>query len=822
LNSSLSDRAPSSGQELLAEFTLYGRQRPFEEIVRRYAGMVFNVCLRVTKDKHDAEDATQAVFLTLALHAKKQGNEIKALGPWLQQVGKRLALDLRRSKGRRKNREQRHHDEQIVRRGSSSNGNGDSHSLPPADMDEIKAVLHDELQKLPSKYRLPLVLHYFGGLSRDEMAEELGCKASTLGVRIFRGRAMLAGRLHGRGINFTPGMLPLALGYTIKSAVSQAMVASTSHAAAAALAGHDLIGLVSARVIGLTRKAAGAAVIGKLKFAAAILVLAITTLGAGARAFGMLPRINIQEILTQQIHKLIQPLLSPISIPLRVDATPTKPSPVAQPAVQYAMANPIVRAQSPAPVQPVARPIVSSAALAVFADAGLPSSSFQMPLAVKSIVVPVVPTPVVAKPSGSHVDVTASMTVAADTGSSHDPEPANASDPATDANASYKPSDAVINKPTYASASMTVGGGAGVSSSGTAGGSLASAMVASPAENLYLPPSVSDTSAGGATVVYIPSGKGIKTILIADSKPPAPKSASTPVIRIPTQSGLITESNGVVTGYGSTEATGTLDVNAKVIADGDGVDRTMNLSSFASIQDDTANATQGGAAGWYATNHGRLTLALHPSKSGVSAVWGEDPSDPNLDLVNSVRLMPLAQTAGTAAMAAMAVSSSSPLAAAPLNSLPPELSLVSPDRQDLPSLAGIDGQPIGIWQVSSSNDSVAEIACADVTVHYDSSLVTSLGADESDVRLWTYGSDMWTPAASSLDTADDLVTGVASDFNYFAVTVPEPDPSVVSEFAALPSEQITPGAQGVPEPVGISLLATAALLLGRRQSNRRK
>src|ERR1700710_2750079 len=103
----------------------YGRQGPFEEITRRYAGMVFNVCLRVTKDKHDAEDATQAVFLTLAIQARR-GTQIKALGPWLQQVAKRPALDLRRSKSRRKVREERHQVEHVQRH----NGNGDS--LPPA------------------------------------------------------------------------------------------------------------------------------------------------------------------------------------------------------------------------------------------------------------------------------------------------------------------------------------------------------------------------------------------------------------------------------------------------------------------------------------------------------------------------------------------------------------------------------------------------------------------------------------------------------------------------------------------------------------------
>ena len=91
---------PRTAQELFLEFKATGRQEPFEEIVRRYAGMVYHVCLRVTRNNHDAEDATQAVFLTLAVQAR-QDKEIRYIGPWLQQVAHRLSLDLRKSKKRR-------------------------------------------------------------------------------------------------------------------------------------------------------------------------------------------------------------------------------------------------------------------------------------------------------------------------------------------------------------------------------------------------------------------------------------------------------------------------------------------------------------------------------------------------------------------------------------------------------------------------------------------------------------------------------------------------------------------------------------------------
>ncbi len=172
---------------------------------------------------------------------------------------------------------------------------------------------------------------------------------------------------------------------------------------------------------------------------------------------------------------------------------------------------------------------------------------------------------------------------------------------------------------------------------------------------------------------------------------------------------------------------------------------------------------------------------------------GADPSDSTLDLVNSVEIDPTSSNC----------------------SEPPALSLVAPDRSDLPSLAGLGGMPIGMWQVDPTSDSIAS---ADLTVRYDSALVQSLGASESSVQLWTYGSDAWQPvppATFSLDTADDLVSGAASGISYFAVTA---DASDAPPISAQATDQVAPS---VPEPVGLGLLATATLLLGGRRRRKR-
>jgi DNA-directed RNA polymerase specialized sigma24 family protein len=65
----MSEAAHDDGS-LLKQFVATGNETPFEEVVARHGALVFGVCCRVLGQTQDAEDATQAVFLTLANKAK--------------------------------------------------------------------------------------------------------------------------------------------------------------------------------------------------------------------------------------------------------------------------------------------------------------------------------------------------------------------------------------------------------------------------------------------------------------------------------------------------------------------------------------------------------------------------------------------------------------------------------------------------------------------------------------------------------------------------------------------------------------------------------
>src|ERR1044071_9806860 len=92
---------PVKSEDLIGLFRASGRPEDFEQIVRRFAALVLCECRRVTGNVYDAEDASQLVFLALAIQIKS-GTEIQSLGAWLKRVSHRQALKIVRSRTRRK------------------------------------------------------------------------------------------------------------------------------------------------------------------------------------------------------------------------------------------------------------------------------------------------------------------------------------------------------------------------------------------------------------------------------------------------------------------------------------------------------------------------------------------------------------------------------------------------------------------------------------------------------------------------------------------------------------------------------------------------
>src|SRR5262249_4662720 len=129
----------------------------FAALVRRHGPMVLAVCRRVLGNRHDAEDAFQAVFLVLVRRAAsvvpRQG-----VGNWLYGVAYRTALEGRTRTARRRSRE---------REGGDMSDRAAVRAEP---LDELCAALDEELHRLPEKYRSALVLCELEGKTVKEAA----------------------------------------------------------------------------------------------------------------------------------------------------------------------------------------------------------------------------------------------------------------------------------------------------------------------------------------------------------------------------------------------------------------------------------------------------------------------------------------------------------------------------------------------------------------------------------------------------------------------------------------------------------------------------
>lgn len=770
-----------SAEELLQEFERTGRPEPFEEIVRRYAGMVFHVCHRVTKDRHDAEDATQAVFAALAVGRKKEGGEVRTIGPWLRQVAKRVSLDIRRGKQRRQNREA------VCAR---ENGwNDESSPEPPASglhAEELNRVVKEELDRLPGKYRLPLVLHYFGGMSQDEMARELGCRPGTLRVRLHRGRQMLAGRLAKRGVVAGTVLLAVAATRTVQSAVTESLAVSFGTRTAAGTAGGVLQAIAPVGV------AVHGTVLTKVKVTCAVLLVAACVVRAGAEVYEYIRPMQLQLPVPLNLDQLIRPLTETVVPSLRVDAQERKstedmgrdPLPGLEPLALgvvpggFRLSVPgSIRADLPAlPAESGQR---REAAPTAAGYAQRPPAVTVRPRSVETgfgvgRVGPVYPERVqLAMGNAGAAGAEGGLSQLRRGRAMRSPSPVAAPDyggmPGTVAKPKL-PATPTPDQPT-----------------GTTGPTQPKTMPEPPTVLALRPtPPLSAGARIGPTVI----DNGSVLMRQRDSFPRHVDQLHVSSATQQQPETTLHRTDTSLVGHGVLAGVSLLDNSGRVVASGGPTgDAVLDLSQVEGVANAVDNPS-GGGNGWYALGRAKLVLPSIRVQPGTGSYsWGESTDDAVPDLVNSVRLtLHEVPSAGQVT-----------------------LSLLGPERTDVPPLTV--GHPIiGLWEVD--RDGTAPVEGVELLVRYDAELAGWGAGGEVGLQLFAYDR-VWHAVTDrfALDTDADLIAGHVDFATYFAVVAPSAEPAWVA--APLLSEQWT---GVVPEPAStVVILAVGGMLLCRRR-----
>jgi RNA polymerase sigma factor (sigma-70 family) len=256
-----------------------GSEAAFTALVDRHGAMVLSVCRKVLGDPNDAHDAFQATFLVLV---SKAGSIRKreSVGGWLFGIARRVAARARVEGARhRRHLQQLGVDRPVYE--LDPEGPITSESGPDF------APLIAEVDRLPERFRAPVVLHYFEGLSTEATAQRLGCARGTVLSRLSRARGRIKSRLEQQGVSFAT-LIPAgeALHRWLPPVPVPAWLSQTTVRAASSLglAGAAIESVVSTAVATLSRGVARTLVLSKVRLGAGIFLLAVAGVSIGLAA----------------------------------------------------------------------------------------------------------------------------------------------------------------------------------------------------------------------------------------------------------------------------------------------------------------------------------------------------------------------------------------------------------------------------------------------------------------------------------------------------------------------------------------------------------
>ena len=135
-------------------------------------GLVWTLCRRILRDEDEAQDAFQGVYARLLVHARQTGaaaagDPSATIGRIIYQAAIREANRLRLRRHRRSQRE-------VVMDALTPQPAGDPSARDAAAQAQARARIEALVAALPEKYRLPLELHFFHGMTQAEIAALIG------------------------------------------------------------------------------------------------------------------------------------------------------------------------------------------------------------------------------------------------------------------------------------------------------------------------------------------------------------------------------------------------------------------------------------------------------------------------------------------------------------------------------------------------------------------------------------------------------------------------------------------------------------------------
>jgi RNA polymerase sigma-70 factor, ECF subfamily len=170
-----------------------GDQAAFEDVVMFYQDKIYQHCLRMVGNQHEAEDIAQEAFIRAYINIHSY-DERRKFSTWLYRIATNLTIDRLR-----KRKPDYYLDAEV--KGTDGldmySQLAADEKLPEDELEglELQTYIQKQIAELPSKYRSIIMLRYLEDFSLQEISEILDIPIGTVKTRIHRGREALRKKL---------------------------------------------------------------------------------------------------------------------------------------------------------------------------------------------------------------------------------------------------------------------------------------------------------------------------------------------------------------------------------------------------------------------------------------------------------------------------------------------------------------------------------------------------------------------------------------------------------------------------------------------------
>ena len=167
----------------------------FSQLIEKYKSKIYNLALKLSKNRQDAEDVLQDTFLKAVDNIDKFRGE-SAFGTWLYTI----AVNIMRAQYAKDQKAELRPIEEYL---PEAHGDESIHielfdwGNPQELMEqkELKNAIDTALEEMPQKYSMPFILRYYEEMAVSEIAEVLKISVPAAKSRILRARLALREKL---------------------------------------------------------------------------------------------------------------------------------------------------------------------------------------------------------------------------------------------------------------------------------------------------------------------------------------------------------------------------------------------------------------------------------------------------------------------------------------------------------------------------------------------------------------------------------------------------------------------------------------------------